>query len=507
MHIDLDALQQVISSVFTFNVLFYLLLGTLIGLVFGVLPGLNAALATAVMLPVTLLLPLNCAIALLIGCYKAGIYGGSVTGILFRTPGSPPNVMTALDGYELTKKGLGGKALRMALYSSFTADILSDFLFIFLALPIGHFAPKMGPAQLTALFALSLTLLLIFASDDIFRGLIAIGLGLCLASVGTDPMLGTLRLTFGIKGLYTGMDIMPIVLGLFAVPEIISQVIDIVFRKETSFVLAEDIKSILKKGTLKFTEFIRYWKAVLVGLIIGTAVGALPGPGATMAAFTSYGVMKKISKHPEEYGKGSLEAIAAAEAGNNATVGPTFIPLITFGIPGSMIAGLFGAAFQMQGIQMGPRTIVEHPATIYMFFILLIIGNFYYLLLGRGLMPVFAKLGSIPRHILWPLLSLLIVIGAYIAEFRVTDVGVLIFAGLIGYLARILFIPLSPMILTILIAPLLERSFRQSLILSQGDLTFFFKDGISLILWLLTMIALIVNIRGMKKKELSIKDE
>ena len=503
MGINFQALSEAASLILTLETIAFLGFGVVIGITFGAIPGLNATLAVALAMIVVYPLPLHQALAVLVGCYKGGIYGGSITAISFKTPGSEPSAATVADGYALTEQGHGGKALKMALYSSVAADTASDFIFIFAAIPLGMLAPRMGPPQLTALFGLSLTLLIVFTADDPGRGIIGAGLGLFIASIGRDPMSGVLRFTFGVPGLRSGVSLVPLLLGLFAIPEIIHQ-IGMVWNKKVA--IYQGISKEQLKERLSFKEFLSAWRGLLVGTLTGTVLGALPGPGATLASFTSYGIAKQVSRQPELYGKGSLEAVAAAEAGNNATSGPTFIPLITFGIPGSVIAGLFGGALMMQGVPPGPRMFVEHPTVIYMFFLVQILGNPFNLVLGSLLIRVYTKLASVPRYILWPLIGVFVVVGVYMTELRGFDILVLFGAGLLGYLLRTMRIPLGPFILTFLIAPLLEGSFRRSLILSHGNPLYFVKDPIAAVLWGLTVLVLILQInrvRAAKSKSTS----
>lgn len=490
-------MQTAFYVVFALDTALFILLGVAIGISVGAIPGLAHNLPIALVLPLSFFLPFHQTMGLLVGTYKGGTYGGSITAISFSTPGTPGAAATVADGYALFKAGKGVKALQMGLYASVTGDVFSDLVLIFVAVPIGLLAPRFGPSELTALYFLSLSLVVVFSTEDPGRGILSAGFGFLLASVGRDIVTGSLRLTFGFRPLEAGVPLVPLLMGLFAMPEIIKQIHEIIMHPEKAGKYGEVIETLKEKG-LTLKEYLSCWRGLAIGSVLGTFLGALPGPGATLAAYTSHGVTSRFTKDPM-YGKGSLEGVAAAEAGNNATCGATFIPLLTFGIPGSTIAALFMAALIMQGIPLGPRVIIDHTVIIYTLFLLLLVANPFNLLVGRLLIPVYSKMAKMKAEVIWPLIAFLLIIGTYAYSTRPFDIVICVFAGLLGYFFYWYGIPLGPLILAYLVTPLFEASFRQSLIISRGDWSFFIGSNISKVLWIITALSIIFFLKGRKK--------
>jgi len=498
---DMEAMLAAFTVVFAWDTLLFIFIGVAIGVSVGAIPGLAHNLPMALVLPMAFFLPFHQTMGLLVGTYKGGTYGGSITAISFGTPGTPGSAATVTDGYALTRKGKGIKALLMGLYSSVTGDMFSDLVLMFVAVPIGLFAPRFGPAELTALYFLSLSLVVVFSTEDPGRGILSAGIGFFLASIGRDIITGSIRLTFGLRELEAGIPLVPLLMGLFAMPEIINQIHTVLAKPELAGRLGEKAKEFrekVKEESLTWREFIGCWRGLAIGSVLGTFLGALPGPGATLAAYTAHSTTKRFSKD-QDYGVGSLEGVAAAEAGNNATCGATFIPLLTFGIPGSSIAALFMAALMMEGIPLGPRVIVDHTVTIYTLFLLLLLANPFNLLVGKLLIPVYSKLAQMPATIIWPTIAVVLVLGTYAYSTRPFDITIAIAAGLLGYFMMWYRIPIGPLILAYLVAPLFEASLRRGIILSRGDWTYFFQSSISMTIWVITIAAVVFFIRGRNK--------
>ncbi len=501
---DMAAMLEAFYVVFALDTVLFIFIGVAIGVSVGAIPGLAHNLPMALVLPMAFFLPFHQTMGLLVGTYKGGTYGGSITAISFGTPGTPGAAATVADGYALTRKGKGVKALLMGLYASVTGDMFSDIVLIFVAVPIGLLAPRFGPAELTALYFLSLSLVVVFSTEDPGRGILSAGMGFFLASIGRDVITGSLRFTFGMRQLEAGVPLVPLLMGLFAMPEIINQIHTLLTKPEVAGRFGEKAQEIgkkVKEQGLSLKEFLGCWRGLAIGSVFGTFLGALPGPGATLAAYTAHSTTQRFSKDPD-YGKGSLEGVAAAEAGNNATCGATFIPLLTFGIPGSSIAALFMAALMMEGIPLGPRVIVDHTSTIYILFLLLLLANPLNLLVGRLLIPVYSRLASMPAHLVWPVITVVLVLGTYAYSTRPFDITIAIAAGVLGYFMSWYKLPVGPLILAYLVAPLFEASLRRGLILSRGDWMYFVNSPISQTIWAVTIIAVIFFLRGRKKAEI-----
>ena len=500
MGVDLIALEIAFGNVFSLQTLFFASLGVVIGISVGAIPGLAHTLPIALVLPFAFILDLAPYMGMLIGTYTGGTYGGSITAIAFGTPGTASAAATVADGYALTKKGKGKKALQMALYASLVGGFISSLVLIFLVVPIGRMAPRFGPAELTALYCMALSLVVVFAAENPGKGIISAGIGFFLAVVGRDPITAGLRFTFGMRELQAGFPLVPLLMGFFAMPVIIKEIHGVLTEPEKTGELGEDILDEAKKKEpgLTVREFFGAWKAMGIGSAIGTFLGALPGPGAVLASYTSYSVVGQSTKD-KDYGKGSFEGIAAAESANNGTCGATFIPMLTFGIPGSSISALLMAALIMQGVPLGPRVVVDHTAVVYTLFMLMLLATPLKLIFGKLLIPVFSTLSKIPPAILWPIISMLLVVGIYSYGNTPFHVVLAIIAGLIGFFYNWYKLPPAPMILAFLVAPLFERSFRQAMGLARGNPLFFVRSPISIVLWLVIILSVVFYIKNRKK--------
>ena len=504
---EMDAMREAFFTVFALDTALFIMLGVVVGISVGAIPGLAHSLPIALVLPFSFILPLHQTMGLLIGTYKGGTYGGSITAISFGTPGTSGAAATVADGYALTKLGKGKKALQMALYASVTGDVLSDLALIFLVIPIGMMAPRFGPAELSALYFLALSLVIVFSTENPGKGILAGGIGFFLAIIGRDILTGGLRFTFGVRYLEAGFPLVPLLIGFFAVPEIIKQIKEVISRPDDSGIVGEAIEKLLKvkEEGLTLKEFLSTWRGLGLGTLIGTFLGALPGPGATLCSYTAYSVTSQFSKDIN-YGKGALEGVATAESANNATCGATFIPLLTFGIPGSSIAALLMAALIMEGVPVGPRVVVDHTVVVYTLFLLLLLANPFNLLFGRLLIPVYSKLTRIPAAILWPVIAIVLVIGTYALNNRPFDIVICLIAGLVGYFFKWFKLPDGPLVLSFLVAPLFEANFRQAITISRGDFTYFFTSGISQVLWIVTILTIFFFVRKRKKTDSKIND-
>lgn len=483
------------------------LFGVTIGITMGAIPGLSDITAICLLLPFTFYLKPIAAIAMLMGLSKGGNFGGSIPAILFNVPGTAQAVVTSYDGYPLTKQGKSGKALKMALYASTMADTLSDFILFFLAAPVATVALMIGPPEYTMIVIFSLVVIAVAGSENFVKGMIAIGMGLFLAVIGLDPVTAKPRFTFGSIELSAGLAVVPIVLGLFVVSEAFRQM-ELILREKSSRNLNNRYQNQIKKTDnlsdhrVSLAEFKHCLPAIFGGVGIGSALGAIPGIGTTVAAYLSYMHTKRTSKHPELFGKGALEGVAAAEAGNNAVVGPNLIPLITLGIPGNLAAALILGAFMMQGLVPGPLFMQQYAPMLYALFIVLIISNIFTFTVGSLFAKYVRHLTYIPKRILYPIVIVFAIIGTYIFRSNLFDLIIMFIFGVLGYIFVKIKIPITPILVSFILGEILEKRMRQALIISGGSSTIFFTKPISLAFFLLTIFVVLFFIRGRKKNKI-----
>jgi putative tricarboxylic transport membrane protein len=480
----------------------FIIVGVFIGVMFGAIPGLTGAIAIAIILPFTYYMETVPAISLLMGIYKGNLFGGSISAITFGTPGTPEAAPDVLDGYPMTKSGRPYRALNTALYASVTGEFLATLVLIFTFEPLANIALKFGPRELFALLVLSLGLIVIFAGKSPLKAMIAVGIGMLVGQVGTDPIAGISRLTFGNYYLRNGIDLIPFLIGLYAFSELMVQ-FGTVFKNRLINLRNKNeetvnfMKNRKPDDHLSVKEFLTYYKEVLIGFALGTVIGALPGPGATLSAFSSYGIAQKVSKNASNFGKGAPQGIAAAEAGNSATSGSTLIPLFALGIPGSTMAALLAGAFMLQGITPGPGMASQYSTIIYAIFIMILIGCIVNLFVSKLSIPLFSKLGMISPQILVPILSVFCILGVYSYQYRFFDVLILIVSGILGVSLRKFSIPLSPVLLAFIVVPLLEANHRRGTIISE-EVTYWFSSPITMILYSALILFLFFSLGGMK---------
>ncbi len=488
--VDVNALLEALSVVFQIETMLWLFLGVAVGVGVGAMPGLSPAPAIALLLPLTFTLSLPATLGLLIGVYKGGIYGGSISAISFATPGTAESGATVIDGYKLMQKGKGKKALHMALYASVTADFLSDVLTILVAPTLALVALNFGPSERLWLMFLAIALLGALSGDHFAKGFLSAAIGLFIGTIGSDPVSMVSRNTFGQWWLSGGIHMIPLIIGLFAVATMLEKLVEIV--RNRALVAHDQVQStaeaILGKSEgLTFAEYRSCWKEMAIGTGVGSFVGVLPGLGATVGAFLSYGIAKQVSPK-KNIGSGRLEGVAAAESGNNATCGPTLVPLLAFGIPGSTIAAMLGGALAIQGVVAGPRMFELYPTAIYSLFVILLVANFVNLFVGRFFAGIYAKLGSLPVTLLVPVVLVMAIVGAYSYENNPYDVLLVLIFGVMGYFMRMFKIPEAPLIITFLLAPMAEESLRRALLINQGEwIPAMFGSGLAITLAVLTV--------------------
>lgn len=465
-----EAFLEALGLVFTFKTLLWLAIGVILGVGMGAVPGLTATGGVALVLPLTFTMDVSSTLGLLIGLYKGAVYGGSISAISFATPGTPEAAATVLDGYKMMRAGKGRKALLTALYASVTADFLSDVLTILIAPMLALIALSFGPSERFWLMVLAITLLAALSGRHLAKGLFSAAIGIYLGTIGPDPVGAVARNTFGLWWLQDGIHLVPLFIGVFAMANMLEEGTKLLQIREKAQSLSHSVANLLSRsmGGLSFREYLSTWKEIGIGLGIGTLVGMLPGLGATVGAFLSYSVAKQVFPK-KKIGSGVIHGVAAAEAGNNATVGPTLIPLLAFGIPGSSTAALIGGALMFLGATPGPRMFELYPTVVYALFIILLVGNLFNLGIGRMFAFVYARLGELPRPLLVPLIMMLAVVGCYAFEENPYDVIVMLAFGFLGFGMRIFGIPEAPMVITFLITPMAENALRKALLINQGD--------------------------------------
>jgi len=462
--------------------LLFCFIGVLMGTLIGVLPGIGPVSGVAILLPIVFTLEPTAAMIMLAGIYYGSMYGGSTTSILINTPGESASVMTCLDGYAMARAGRAGAALGMAALASFVAGTVSVVGLMLLAPPLAEFALKFGPAEYFALMVLGLTMLTRLAGKSLIKGLMMGMFGLALGTVGLDPMTGVARYTAGRIEFLDGVGFVSVAMGLFALGEIFSNAEESLSRD----VFKTDLKGLWPS--------LQDWMAVRWTLvratIIGFFVGALPGAGATVASFMAYVAEKKASKHPERFGTGVIEGVAAPEAANNAATGGALVPLLTLGIPSSATTAILLGALLILNVRPGPLMIAERPEFFWAVVTSMYVGNVMLLILNLPLVGLWASLLRIPYTILLPLILLFTLIGAYAINNNVWDIWIMLLFGVIGYLMRKFEYPAAPVVLALVLGPLMETNFRRTLAISQGDYAVFLTHPIAAFLLICAVLSL-----------------
>lgn len=465
--------------------------GVLIGTAVGVLPGIGPSGSIALLLPLTFYMDATSAVIMLAGIYYGTQYGGSTTSILVNVPGEASSVITTLDGYQMAKQGRAGPALGIAAFGSFIAGTIGVIGLMIVAPPLAEFALKFGPTEIFAVVLLAFALVGYLASGSMAKALIMAALGLLLASVGMEAITAIPRFTFGNVNLQSGLDLVPLVMGLFGISEVLLSL-----EEE-----AQGGKTDIQKTTPRFWELFptkKDWRdsagPIFRGSVMGFLIGLLPGGTGIVASFSSYAIEKKISKHPERFGTGAIEGVAGPEAANNAGSQGAFIPLLTLGIPGNAAMALTLGALKIHGVIPGPMLIKEHPEIFWGVVASMYLGNFLLLVLNLPLIGMWVRLLAVQTSILYPMIILFCIIGAYSVNNNVFDVGMLFFFGVLGYVLRRLNFELAPLILGFILGPIMENSARQALIMSGGSFRIFFSSTISTVLLVLSSVVILTAI-------------
>ena len=468
------------AAVFTDpTVIGLIVVGTFVGVVVGALPGLSSSMAVALLLPFSLYLDPIPSIAFLSALYCAGTFGGSITAILINAPGAPPAAATAFDGYPMAQKGQAGRALGTATIASVTGGTISVLVLLFAAPLLARVAYSFGPAEYFALAVLGLSMLATISGDARLKNLIGGCLGLLIATVGIDLTTGVERFTFGVAELFDGIHFIPVLIGLFAVTELLTQAQHL-GRKRNIVML-----SAMKLPTL--ADIRGVMGTILRSSGIGTFIGILPAEGSTMAAMIGYNEAKRWSRTPEEFGHGAIEGVAGPEAANNAATGGAMVPTLALGIPGSATAAVILGGLQVQGLRPGPYLFQEQPALLYGIFFAMLLANLLFLVIGLIGAKVFSRLSLVPPALLWPSVLVLCFVGAYGLEQSMVDVWVMVTAGLLGLGLKRYGFSAAPIVMGLVLGGLVETSLAQSMIIFDQQWAGFLGRPIALVFFVLAL--------------------
>lgn len=480
----------------------YLMAGVVAGVVIGSLPGLTGTMGMTLLLPFTYSLPSDVGLSLLIGIFAGAIYGGSISAILLRTPGTPAAGATLIDGYPMAKRGEAGRALATSTIASAVGGLIGALILTFLAPTIAKIALKFGAPEYIWLAVYGLTMISFVSGKSLLKGYIAGLVGLLLATIGIDPISGSIRFTFGSMNLLSGVSLQAVLIGLFAMAQALNSV------EEYDQPQAKQLK--IDRIGISARDFARILPHVVKSAFIGTFVGAVPGTGTDIAAFLSYGEAKRSSKHPEEFGKGAIEGIAAPEAGNNACVNGALIPMFTLGIPGEAGTAVLLGGLMVLGLTPGPLLFRDHPETIYSVFAATITSNLFIVIFGLLCARLFAKVLSLPKNMITVVIFLLALTGSFAMRNNVFDVATTVVAGIAGYFMTKADYPVAPVLLGIILGPTVEQNLSRALLISGGSYTILFTRPISILFIVIIVLTLFSNLRkkgGKKSKNDQIAEE
>lgn len=483
-----DLLMVGLNQVLTIEFLIYIFIGSFIGIVFAAIPGLSTGMAVILALPLTYGMSSIEGLTMMTGIYIGGMSGGLISACLLGIPGTSSAVATTFDGYPMAKGGNPGRAIGIGVWASFFGGLVGAIALMLFAPLIARFATKFGPWEYFSLVLFGLTIIAGVSGGAMLKGLIAGLLGLVLGMVGSDPLFGTPRMTFGISALKGGIDFIPLLIGIFAISQLMGD-------------LEEDEKEInFSPQTLKIPhiqcikDIFKYKMATSVASFIGLLVGALPGAGATISNMWAYDQVKKLSKNRDKFGTGEPEGIIAAEASNSATAGGSLIPMLALGVPGNAISAIMMGAVIIHGIAPGPLFITSHPDLAYGLFIAFIVANFSVVLLQSIFTNLYTKILIVPRSYMIPIVLVFCVVGSFANNNMMSDIFIMLIAGILGYAMAKLKVPIASLVLGHLLGILLEENFRAAY-MTSSNLLLFVTRPISIFFILLSVFSVIYNIR------------
>jgi putative tricarboxylic transport membrane protein len=462
--------------------------GVMVGILIGALPGVGPPSGVAMLLPLTFGMDPTSGIIMLAALYAGTMYGGTITAVLINTPGESASVVTCLDGYQMALQGRAGPALGIAAIGSFIAGTVGVVLLMLVSPLLARWALSFGPPETFALMLLGLTTCTLLAGDDPLKGYISMVMGLMLAMVGFDIISGDARYGFGINEMMDGIDFLPVAIGLFGLGEVLAG------AEQTGKMQVVKGRLRLRDVLPGMADWVRARWAIVRGTVLGFSVGVLPGAGPTVASFLSYTVEKKVSRHPQEFGRGAIEGVAGPESANNAAATAAMVPMLTLGIPGSATTAIMLGGLMMWGLRPGPMLFEKNPQFVWGLIASQYIANVLLLILSTVFIPLFVRAVRIPYSILMPLIVVFCITGAYSLKNNVWDVGQMLVFGVVGYVMKKLGYSPAALVLALVLGPLAERALRQSLIISDAGMGIFFLRPISAVLTIAALAAVAVPV-------------
>ncbi|MCI7301488.1 MAG: tripartite tricarboxylate transporter permease [Clostridia bacterium] len=489
MHENFTAIlaHAAIAAVSPTNLLFCFL-GTIIGIIIGALPGFTSTMGVALFIPFSYSMEPATGMIFLVAIYCASTYGGSISAILINTPGTPSAVITTIDGYEMTKNGEGGRALAMAAFASLIGGIVSAFALLLIAPPLARLVLLFGPTEVFYLALFGLSIIVGFSKGSMIKGLISGVAGLLLATVGVDAISGVYRYTFDNISLFEGVPIVPMVIGLFSA----CQVFSLGEQKRTT--IQRDIADFHDSCMPRLQDIKENWVNMLRSSVIGTIVGIIPAAGMSIACAISYNEAKRASKFPEKFGNGSVEGVIASEAANNGVTGGSLVPLLTLGIPGNTVSAIFLGGIMIHGLRPGLQLFTKYANISYTLLLGLFVANVMMFVVGVLAARRVARVTRISTDVLAPVIMVLCVVGSYAIRNNLFDIGVMIAAGILGFLMKRWGYSTPSLILGLILGPMAEGEFRRAVMLSKGDWSYFYRTPLSIFLLLLVIVTLIAPV-------------
>ena len=487
----LSSLGQLLTNPQT---LIFMAIATFGGIVIGALPGLTATMGVALMVPFTYSMPMEIGLPILMAIYSSAVYGGSISAILLNTPGTPAAAATVFDGYPLAKSGQAGRALSMSVLASTVGGLIGVLFMVFFAPAMSKIALHFTSGEFAMIAVFGLSVIISISGDSLLKGLISAVIGLCLCCIGLDPMDGFPRFTFGSVNLYSGFELVPVLIGLFAVSECMMNIEHIE--------LGQKIDSKVERLISSWSDIKRSGKHIVKSGIIGTIIGAIPGAGADIACFVAYAEAKRSSKNYDEFGKGAIEGVAAPESANNAVGGGAMIPMLSLGIPGDPVTAVLIGALMIQGLQPGPLLYRDHKDVVYLIFAAMVIANIMMFFIATGGLKLFAKTVSVDKNTLVPIILVLCFVGSFALRNNFFDVWTCFAFGLVGYLFQKVKLPVAPILLAMILGPMAEENLRRMLVANDGSYAPLLSP-ICIVMMVLTVVSLASSLlrqRGDKKK-------
>lgn len=482
-----DLLIQGIYNVFSVGNLFFIIVGTILGIIIGALPGLSSTMGVALLIPITFKMDPSAGLCMLGAVYCGSVYGGSITAILLRTPGTSASVATAWDGYELTKKGFAGRALGISTVASTFGGLFSAICLLLIAPTLARISLRFGPPERLFLAIFGLTIIITISSESLFKGLISGFFGMAIAVTGIDIISGNLRFIWGQAGLIDGMPLIPALIGLVSM----SQAMVLIETERTKIQVSKNI--IRDRIMPTIADLRKTFVTIIRSSVIGTIIGIIPGAGTDIASFFGYSEAKRNSRHPEEFGKGSIEGVAGPEAANNAVTGGSLVPMLTLGIPGNSVSAVFLGGLLIHGLIPGSELFTKHGVVTYTLMVSLFLSNIAMCAFGLIGAKTFIKVVKIPTNILSPLIIVLSVIGSYALRNNIIDVVIMFCFGILGYIMEKGKYATAPIILALILGPMAEKELRRSLLILGGSIFPAFQRPICIILILLIILSLSVS--------------